>query len=523
MNLDRAYEYFKKAYELDPSYKDAAFTYGSQRLFLQTDTLQSGNELSKSLGMIREYVDVNPRDVYATQMYGYVATALDTVEEAIRVYENTYRLLPKETQLLQQLSDSYIRLMKTREAINALERYESIEGKSKEVTLKKITYLIAEGDTIGATTEAEELVKAHPTDPYSLLLKGNLYELIGNRDSVFNAYKAAERLAPENGAVKMSLAQYYRAEGDSVMLDNMIYEALLSEDFELEDKIGILGDYLQKLIDDEGDRKRGDHLFSVIQDQYPHEPDVLDMAARYAGAKGDYKEAAESIGYAIDMDPTNERYWMMLFSFEITDNDYEAVVRDYEKAKKYVTPTMQMKNLYSASVSMLDDSEKAKSIIGDLLIETDPRLNPATSTADDRKNVRSKLNYDNLVWVSSLYCILGDLNYKAGKAEDGFEEYEKSLYFLYDNSLTLNNFAYFLSEEGNDLDKAETMSRKAMELNPNNPTYIDTYAWILYKLGEYQKALEYMEKALELAGEEAAGNEEYQKHLEAIKKALGKE
>lgn len=519
-NMAEAFEYFKKAYETDSTYRDASFTYGNQRLFVRTDTLQSPVELKRSLEMLQDYVDDNPRDLYAAQMYGYVTTALDTVEEAIRVYERTYELMPSETQLLQQLTDAYMRRMDGKGAIGALERYEAIEGKSSEVSLKKITVMLATKDTLGAIKEADSLIEFNPKDPYSRILKGNLYEVVGEMDSVVKAYKEAQALAPDNGAVKMSLANYYRATGDSVMLDNMMYEALLSEDIELQDKLGILGDYLQKLLDDEGDKTRGDHLFSVLRSQYPHEPDVLDMAARYAGAKGEYDIARETIGYAIDMDPTNERYWLMLLSFELTENRYKEAVNDYLKAREHVEPSLRLKNLYAASASMLEDMDEAEKILNDLLKETDQRLDRTTSTQEDRQNVRKSLDYDGLEWVSSLYCMLGDLYYKRGDLEKGFEEYENSLYFLNDNALTLNNYAYFLSEADRDLEKAKKMSRRALDLVENNPTYLDTYAWILYKLGEYQEAMDYMKYAMEIAESQGDENDEYKIHYEAIEKAL---
>ncbi|MCH5228529.1 MAG: tetratricopeptide repeat protein [Muribaculaceae bacterium] len=520
-NMPEAYEYFKRAYDLDPNYRDAAFTYGGQRLFIQTDTLQSNEELKRSLEMMREYVDSNPKDLYATQMYGYLTTALDTVEESARVYKATYELIPTETQLLQQLADSYMRLMKGKEAISTLEKYETIEGKSKEVSLKKITILLAEQDTLGAIAEADALVRSNPRDPYNMILKGNVYEVVGLPDSVLKAYKEAEALAPSNGAVKMSLAQYYRNTGDSVMLDNMMYEALLSEEFELEDKLGILGDYLQKLIDESGDKARGDHLFSVLLEQYPYEPDVREMSARYAGAKGDYASAAEAVRYAIDMDPSNEQYWLMLLSYELTDSKYADAVKDYESAKEHVEPSLRLKNLYAAGVSMLEDTEESQRRLEELLKETDERLNPVSSTESDREAVRKGLTYDELVWVSSLYCMLGDNQYKKGQVDKAYEEYDKSLFFFGDNALALNNYAYFLSEEGKDLEKAKKMSRRTLDLVENNPTYLDTYAWILYKLGDYREAKEYMELALELAEQQGDDNEEYQKHYEAIKEAVG--
>ena len=520
-NMVSAYEYFKKAYETDPSFTDAAFTYGGQRMFVPNDTLQTIGELKNSLALMQSYVDAYPNDIYATQMYGYVATRLDTVNEAIRVYERLYGEMPRETQVLLNLADAYMIAKQGKNAVATIEKYEKIEGKNPQTSLKKISYLLADGDTVGAVVEVNELIESNPRDPYSRLLKGNLYELKGDSDSVVAAYKEAELLAPESGTVKMSLANHYREVGDSVMLDNMMYEALLSEDFDVEDKVGILGDYLQKLLEAKGEKSRGDYLFKVLLEQYPHEPSVLDMSARYSAAKGDFREAASTIGYAIDLDATNEKYRLMLLSYLLADSRYDDIVQAYEDARKHIVPTLGMKNLYAGAAAQMEDSQKGKEILRSLIEDVDSSLKDDNKEAIE--SLRKNLDYDGLVWVSTLYCMLGDMDYKGGNPEDGFKAYEISLRFFADNALTLNNFAYFLSEEGRDLDKAKTMSRRSLDLSENNPTYLDTYAWILYKLGEYEEALDYQKLAIELA--EAAGddNEEFQVHMEAIEKALEKQ
>ena len=519
-NMASAYEYFKKAYEIDPSYSEAGFTYGNQRIFMRVDTLQTDNELKRSMKMMQEYVDRNPRDLYATQMYGYITTALDTVEESIRVYETTYSQMPGETQLLPILADAYMRAMKGEEALESLKRYETIEGKSNELSLKKLTLMLAMQDTVGAIREVEDLISTSPRDPYSRILKGNLYEVIGEMDSVISSYKEAEFLAPENGAVKMSMANYYRATGDSVMLDRMMYEALLSEEMEMEEKLGVLGDYLQKLLDEKGDKSRGDHLFSVLKEQYPHEPMVLEMSARYSGAKGDYAGAVEAINYAIDVEPSEQQYWLMLLSYELTDKKYEDAVKDYKRAAEHIEPPIQLKNLYSAAASMLENTQEAEQILKELLGEIlGESLVEGKPSRDELDKARKELKYDELLWVSNLYCMLGDLYYKNSDSERGFAEYENSLFFFGDNALALNNYAYFLSEEDKELEKARKMSRRALELSENNPTYLDTYAWILYKMGEYSEAMDYIKLAIELAEEQGEISEEYEEHKEAIEKA----
>jgi tetratricopeptide (TPR) repeat protein len=77
------------------------------------------------------------------------------------------------------------------------------------------------------------------------------------------------------------------------------------------------------------------------------------------------------------------------------------------------------------------------------------------------------------------------------------------------NALALNNYAYFLSLRNDNLDKAENMSKKSLELNPESSSYLDTYAWILYMKGNYAEAKIQIERALSLSPNSAEVVEHY--------------
>ena len=65
----------------------------------------------------------------------------------------------------------------------------------------------------------------------------------------------------------------------------------------------------------------------------------------------------------------------------------------------------------------------------------------------------------------------------------------------------LNNYAYLLATRKGDLKKAEEMSRQSLKAEPDNPTFLDTYAWILYLRGEKQLAKMYIQNAVRQMGE----------------------
>lgn len=510
-NQIAAYEYFKKAYLTDPSYEEAASAYGMNRLMVKTDTLQSEAELLRSLEYMRKFVDAYPADRNEALSYAYVAGRLDTIGEAIRVYERLDSLFPTSDMTLLQLADAYMAAHEPDKAVSALDRYETAQGKSPQVALKKMSIMLSAGDTVGAVDEATALIDFNRNEPSFRILKGNLYEVIGNNDSTLAYYRQAEEMSPDNGAVKMALANYYKNIGDSVAFDTKMYEALLSEDFVLEEKVAFLEEYLQSLLNDKSDTGRGDHLFSVLMEQYPHEPVVLDLAARYSGAKGDYKDAEEQIGYAIDLDPSNVAYWGQLMRYQLADARGKDAMETYRRAGEHIDIPDGIKLMYASAATTEKDFSEAEKTYADLIHAVNPDL-PLTEPVTDTK-FRASLDFEGLTQISSLYTMLGDMYYSADNLENTFKAYDNSLFFYASNPLTLNNYAYFLAENNGDLEKALEMSRKALDQDPENEIYLDTYAWILFKKKDYKDALEYQTRAVEsaeIAGEPVA---EYYHHL----------
>ena len=98
--------------------------------------------------------------------------------------------------------------------------------------------------------------------------------------------------------------------------------------------------------------------------------------------------------------------------------------------------------------------------------------------------------------LSSFYGQMGDIYYQKKDKVKAFENYDKALEVNPGNVYIMNNYAYYLSEENQDLRKAERMSGKTVEIEPNNSTYLDTYAWIFYQQGNYTLAKLYIEKAI---------------------------
>jgi len=101
---------------------------------------------------------------------------------------------------------------------------------------------------------------------------------------------------------------------------------------------------------------------------------------------------------------------------------------------------------------------------------------------------------DNIDVLSSLGLIYDNLN-----MDDKCEGiYDEAVKVYPDNALILNNYAYFLSERDKRLKDAEEMSKKSLDKEPANASYLDTYGWILFRMKDYKNAKLYIEKAINL-------------------------
>jgi tetratricopeptide (TPR) repeat protein len=116
----------------------------------------------------------------------------------------------------------------------------------------------------------------------------------------------------------------------------------------------------------------------------------------------------------------------------------------------------------------------------------------------------SYISTDNTPLVSLFYGQIGDLYYQLGNKKEAYNAYDKALEYNENNILVLNNYSYFLSLDNKELDRAEQMCGRCIIAQPNNSTYLDTYAWIFFKKGNLAKAKLYIENAVRNGGGESA-------------------
>ncbi|MDE6523792.1 MAG: tetratricopeptide repeat protein [Muribaculaceae bacterium] len=517
-----AYELIKKAALTDPDYAEANYTYALMRMTLRNDTLSTPTEAAKSIDMMRAYVDQYPKETEEAMNYSFLVARTGNIDEAIRVAERSDTLAGSLPTILLQLAQYYTAKQDLDKAISTLDRYVRIEGNDPDIALRKFSLMYMKGDTTGILSESARLVKENPMSTEYLLIRGNAMEALAMPDSALVCYQQAETLDPDDGKVKLTLANYYLERGDSAAYDQKSREAILSENIMLEEKLDMMTRYMQNIIaDTTADSRRGARLFDGLLLQYPHEPKVLDLGAQYSATIGDYTRAQELMAYATDLEPENPDYWTRLAHFYFSADQYDKAISTCEKAMEKLSETPRGLLLVLATASSLtEDYDKARGVYQQLL---DMEL-PGALLTDDSKTMlqkAGKLSYESLMRVANLFQMVGDGSFKTGNIDRAMKEYDVVLAIEPESAIVLNNYAYYLALGGGDLDKAEELSQKAVEEQPENPTYLDTLAWILYLKGRYADALLIQEKAMENLSPEADGSGEFWDHLGDIQYRCG--
>ena len=510
-NYDQAYEYFKRAFELDPGYVEAGFDYGVHRLVLDDDTFSSKSEINRSLSFMRGMIDSYPRDIVAGESYAYYAMEADTLEEALRVYNLLVKEHPGLSRLYYPQSVIYMQLGQVDSAVNAMRQFERLEGASSETLVRKISYLLSKNDTVSSMNEVRDYILTNPGNPRVILDASMIYAAMEHPDTAMMILENALDEFPGNGDIQFDLGLLYLDKGDTTKFHKLMGEALTSDYFQYEDKMDGLKMYLSKLPTQGGDFKESDRLLRELNSQYPNDVVLLNLTADYNYAKGDKKGAFELIKKAYSLDSEDPYLLGRLLTYALIADKPAEGMKVYEAYPNENDKYMFSLGLsYMAAAEAVKEYDKALETADKMLKNEVPGLSIYSVSEEITPDSLAE-NYlpNDLLVVSAIYEVAGDLYGRMNKPTDAVRNYENSLSIPVDNPSVMNNYAYYIIETlkakpgSKEFERAKKMSYESIQQTQESPqgNYYDTYGWILFKEQNYKDAKEYIEVALELEGD----------------------
>lgn len=475
MGRDDAFHHLLQyAHSLDPENSAIAYYLGYSRL-MKSNLSVSDSLFSSSLRMMRKHVDAHPEDKYEAMLYANGNMIANQVQEGLRVLKIQAERNPHNVEVQLSIADAYARLEDYRNAIAAYDSVQQWQGQSVQLSARKVRAYQALNDTVGAIGEMRLLLATAPRNVDYNLAMGNMMLMFGERDSALTYYDKAQQYEPENGATYLAKAQFYNAIGDSVNYDQQTYQALVSKDLDVASKVEVLADYARHLLVAKDSSARTENLFKVLIEQHPNEPQIRMLFSDYLAAKDDMKGAAEQMDYAVNLDPTDAQAWNRLLVLNIISENYEAAIAAGDRAIELNPNNIELYGYIAPAYYNIKQYDKA--------IEVYKKALAAVDSTDTEHR-------------SMFLGGMGDTKFSMGDTIGAFALYDQAIEIDPNNVSILNNYAYFLTLCNRDLDKAERMSAKTVQAEPQNATFLDTYAWVFYKRKEYTMAQLYIEMAI---------------------------
>ena len=399
-------------------------------------------------------------------------------EQALTTYERLYANNKTREDVLQILYQLYGSQNNYKKMIEVIERMEMLLGSSEQLSLTKMQIFEQMGDKRKAQAELMRLVQKNPLDLNYRIMLGNWFFQNDKKKEAFKEYQAVLKEEPNNAAAQLSLLDYYRDAKNEKVVEELTQKLLESKKTEKETKMALLR---QVIIDNQqSDAKDSLEVIKLFDRvlSYPQEDaDIVMMKAAYLTLKNAPVDSVNKVyEQAIAIEPDNSRARIALIQNIWKEEQYDKVISISRPAQEYNPEEMVFYYFEGFAQYMKKENDAAlqtfKKGVAQIKPDSDPNI------------------------VSDFYAIMGDILHEKGLDKEAFEAYDSCLHWRPENLAALNNYAYYLSLSKNDLKKAEQMSYKTIKKEPANPTFLDTYAWILFLQERYEEANIYIDQAI---------------------------
>lgn len=469
-NYDAAFDLLEHCLDIDSMAAEVYFTLSAYHTELQQDSM--------ALVFMKRAAELEPNnDIYLERLgISYVNTS--DYDHAAESYEQLYNSHKDRSDVLEILLQIYRQKEDYENMVSTLNRLESIEGENEQLSLTRMHVYSLMGDKENEYNELLTLSEKHPNDLKYRVMIGN-WLLGNNRDAEAKAeYDRVLAAEPQNQTALVALLDFYRTTENDSMANALQEQLLVDPKTPVSTKITLMRRVVAENEDMGGDSTQVLDVFKRILDVPQTDTHMIELYAAYMSLK---KMPLDSINAAyadaLKIAPDNAGVRLEYIQNLWSEKRFDDIITLSQQGVEYNPDQMAFYYFLGLAHYQKDERDLAYHAF--------------------QRGV-SQINEDsNKAIVSDFYSIMGDILHQKGKDLEAFAAYDSALVWKDDNIGALNNYAYYLSEMERDLQKAEQMSYQTIKAEPNNSTFLDTYAWILFMQGRYTEAMTYIDMAIE--------------------------
>jgi tetratricopeptide (TPR) repeat protein len=425
----------------------------------------------KSLENVLEAIKLNPNNLDYKEHAADTYIILGDYKNALSYLKDISIHKPDDINILYNIGRMYEALKLPSEALKYYENITLNYQYDETVLIRMAEIYESYKDYINTAATIEKLLVLNPTDLNLKYTAAATYIKIPDYDNAIRIYEDILRTNPNNRDVQTEIIKlYFRQNRNAEAFDK--YSKLIEKDsIDFKTKIDVAAAFIQVSNEDKEALSVAVNILNTLKADYPNEW-MPDFYLTYIEAQNNPKEAEDKFRNLLSKNDTSAELYIQVGFYYYEKNVLNNALQIFKQGADKFSDEFRLQYLTGNTFYRLGDNKSAL-----------PYLENA-----------KKLNPSDLGTLSNLGLVYDDL----GMNKECSELYEEAFKYHPDNILLMNNYAYHLAETEQDLLKAKEMSKKTIDKEPNNASYLDTYGWILFKLKDYKNAAYYIEKAVKI-------------------------
>ena len=487
-NLTEAVKLYNLVIKEKPDCTVAYYELGS--IFLAT------NQLELARNNLQSAYEQDPGNEWYTNAYLNSLGAMEEYELAVDILKQQLKQYPDDPEWAFRLAGTYFAMEKGSKALRLLDKIEKERGFSEKVTLMKASIYESEEKYDSALEEVEKVMSLFPEAVQFRVVAAELCLKSGKEEEAATYYQEILEEDSLNIFALTNLTDYYRQKGDFRNSYKYLAKSFASKQIDVNRKKAILSYYLSDEDQVSAYSRELSNVIEVLAETHPEESDISLMAADFYIQTQDYNRAYHHLKNYLKLQKGTYNIYMQTIMLANAAGLSDELLEICEKALQEYPDSTDIR--FFRGIAMYQ-SGKYEDLI------------------DNFRGIQAD-DFSNPDYASQVAMLIAEAYYRTSNFEKSDSIFESLIREEPDNYIVLNNYSYYLAERGDKLDQAKAWSYMVVTKNPDNATYLDTYAWVLYKLRSFEEAERYILFALDKGGE---NDPEVNEHAGDIQLALG--
>ncbi len=403
------------------------------------------------------------------------------VSQAIAVQKKLLGRFPDQPEEEIYLSELYLRINRPQPALDQLGAMEGRFGVSEETARRRYEILHDLARHEEAVAVARELVEMKPEETYYYQLVAQELHLLDRNEERLALLQGLLERDPVNGFALLSLADHYKNADDIERSDEYLFRAFGSPEVDPDGKLQIIENMLPYLGEEAGVEERVHRLAEIFLATHPEDAGGYRAQGQIFLAEGRLDSARHYLRQALTLEPADLSGWVDLIQLSYAQQQFDQMYRDAGEAMGYFPNQDQVLFFHGVAASFQGKNRRAISSLEKII-----RVGSAPAALQAQAHAQ-----------------LGRIYHEQNDYTASDQNFEAALKIRPDDPGILNNYAYYLAMRNERLDRAEALIEQALKAAPNQPSYLDTYGWVLYRQGNYERAERYIQKALDAGASSA--------------------